>query len=108
MDRAADADLTEQTEGGTGHVGFICHKQPALERSLRDAMERTHYSELRSNATVTSICENENWVYCKYTDVNGMERRIRSKFLVGADGKTGFTRKRYLEPKGIKMEKAHK
>jgi hypothetical protein len=27
--------------------------------------------------------------------------------LVGADGKTGFTRKNYLEPLGIRMEQAH-
>lgn len=100
--------MNEQTEGGTGHVGFICHKQPALERSLRVAMDSTHHSDLRPGATVTNIWEGDAWVYCQYTDANGADRRVRSKFLVGADGKTGFTRKRYLESQGIKMEKAHK
>jgi len=34
------------------------------------------------------------------------EKKITAKFLVGADGKTGFVRKKYLEPKGVIMEKS--
>jgi 2-polyprenyl-6-methoxyphenol hydroxylase-like FAD-dependent oxidoreductase len=94
------------TEGGTGHVGFICHKQPFLERHLRDAATGTGHADIRCTSTLTSIEEDEEWVYVKYVDGSGEERRIRGKFLAGADGKTGFTRKRYLEPKGIHMEKA--
>ncbi|KAH8819344.1 hypothetical protein F5884DRAFT_825906 [Xylogone sp. PMI_703] len=94
------------TEGGTGHVGFICHKQPSLEKYLREAMASTPFSELRSSCTVTNISEDEDWVYCHYRAADGTGRQIRSKFLVGADGKTGYTRKNYLEPKGIRMERA--
>ncbi|RFU31743.1 hypothetical protein B7463_g4613, partial [Scytalidium lignicola] len=72
------------TEGGTGHVGFICHKQPALEKYLRETMSSTPFSELRSSSTVTKISEDEDWVYCHYLAPDGSERRIRSKFLVGA------------------------
>lgn len=71
-------------------------------------MASTRYSELRPNTTVTGIWEDEAWVYCQYVDAQGAERRIRCKFLVGADGKMGFTRKKYLEAKGITMEKVHK
>jgi 2-polyprenyl-6-methoxyphenol hydroxylase-like FAD-dependent oxidoreductase len=92
------------TEGGTGHVGFICHKQPALEAALRSAMASTEHSTLRVGSTLTSISEDTEWVYATYADKDGNEHRLRGKFLVGADGKTGFTRKKYLEPKGVKME----
>jgi 2-polyprenyl-6-methoxyphenol hydroxylase-like FAD-dependent oxidoreductase len=65
-------------------------------------------SQLRSGCSVTRLSENKEWTYCEYTDSEGNTRRIRSKFFVGADGKTGYTRKKYLEPKGIQMERAHK
>ena len=96
-----------QTEGGTGHPGFICHRQPVLEKHLRQSMAKNGHSELRVQSTVLSISEDEDWVYVNYTDKDGQEHRIRGRFLVGADGKTGFTRKRYLEPRGIYMNKAH-
>jgi 2-polyprenyl-6-methoxyphenol hydroxylase-like FAD-dependent oxidoreductase len=43
-------------------------------------------------------------VYVDYEDKDGSIHRIRSKFLAAADGKTGYTRKHYMEPKGILME----
>ncbi|OKL61492.1 hypothetical protein UA08_03338 [Talaromyces atroroseus] len=99
------------TEGGTGHVGFICHKQPVLEKHLRNKMAENGFSQLRSGCIVVGISEDEQWTYCEYInskdpDNKGIQR-IRSRFLVGADGKTGFTRKKYLETKGIQMERAH-
>lgn len=96
-----------KTEGGTGHVGFICHKQPTLERHLRDAMTSSGFCQLRSNCTVIEIQQDEAWTYCRYRDEDGEVHSIRSRFFVGADGKTGFTRKKYLEPLGIQMEQAH-
>jgi hypothetical protein len=53
---------------------------------------------------VNHIEEDADWVYCQYLDASGEQKKIRSKFLVGCDGKTGFTRKSYLEPKGVLME----
>lgn len=64
--------------------------------------------ELRSNAKVLHIDEDDDWTYCIYRDVQGNPHQIRSRFFVGADGKTGYTRKQYLEPLGIKMEQAHR
>ena len=85
----------------------MSHKQPVLENYIRQSMAENGYSHLRVQSTVLSISEDEDWVYVSYTNKDGQERRIRSRFLVGADGKTGFTRKRYLEPQGIYMEKVH-
>ncbi|KAJ5281310.1 hypothetical protein N7478_006682 [Penicillium angulare] len=95
------------TQGGTGHVGFMCHKQPILEKHLRRAMSGLEVCELRSGCEITGLFEDEKGTVCEYRDEQGKTRRIRSRFFVGADGKTGFTRKQYLEPKGIFMEKAH-
>ncbi|KAH7078113.1 hypothetical protein BKA63DRAFT_552239 [Paraphoma chrysanthemicola] len=93
------------TEGGTGHPGFLCHKQPAIEKHLRARIDELTSSDLRLGSIVTAISEDEDWVYVTYKDSEGQEKRVRGHFLVGADGKTGFTRKRYLEPKGIHMER---
>ncbi|KAG4441837.1 hypothetical protein IFR05_002701 [Cadophora sp. M221] len=54
----------------------------------------------------TEIGSHEDWVYCEYEESNGARKIIRSKFLVGCDGKRGYTRKMYLEPKGVIMEQA--
>ncbi len=87
-------------------MGFICHSQPRLEANLRRAISQTSFSHMRLSCTITSISEDDDWVYSEYTDKDGKKRSVRSRFLVGADGKTGFTRKRYLEPRGIKLEQA--
>lgn len=93
------------SEGGTGHPGFICHKQPRIEYHLRERMRESGFSDLRVSSTVESIREDEDWVYATYTDDEGKSHEVRAKYLVGADGKTGFTRKKYLEPRGVKLEK---
>ena len=92
------------TEGGTGHVAIISHKQPAMEKNIRLAAGRCLSSQIRLGTTIIGMEEDNDWVYAQYADDNGTTRRIRAKFLVGADGKTGFTRKQYLERKGVHME----
>jgi 2-polyprenyl-6-methoxyphenol hydroxylase-like FAD-dependent oxidoreductase len=94
-----------KSDGGTGHVGVMSQKQPILEKYLRMVAGAQSCSQLRASCTVTEIEEDEDWVYCRYIGASGTQKRIRSKFLVGADGKKGFTRKMYLEPKGVIMEK---
>lgn len=94
------------SEGGTGHVGFICHKQPALEYNIRRALKATSHSQLRTSCTLTSIWEDNDFAYAEYVDKDGQRRRVRSKFFVGADGKTGYTRKHYMEPQGISMDRS--
>ncbi|KAI1616223.1 monooxygenase [Exophiala viscosa] len=94
------------TEGGTGHVGFICHKQPAMEKAIRDQIEKTSFCDFRTESIVTGVNEDSQHVYVEYTDANAVTHTVKSRFLVGADGKTGYVRKKYLEPKGIIMEKS--
>lgn len=93
------------TEGGTGHPGFLCHKQPRIEYHLRERLRETGFSDLRVSSTVEAISEDKDFVYVTYIDSEGKPHNIRAKYLVGCDGKTGFTRKKYLEPRGIKLEK---
>lgn len=93
------------TEGGTGHVGFICHKQPAMEKAIRDKLEQIPSSQLRSESTLMGIKETEDTVIVEYQTADRTTRKLKAPFLVGADGKTGFVRKRYLEEKGIVLER---
>ena len=83
-------------------------KQPALKKHLRSVIEASKFSMLRSSCTLTSIDEDNNWVYTSYRDPAGAEKKLRAKFLVAADGKTGYARKHYLEPKGIELEWAER
>jgi 2-polyprenyl-6-methoxyphenol hydroxylase-like FAD-dependent oxidoreductase len=83
---------------------MIGHKQPALEKHLRTVVESSELSQIRTRCTLTSIQEDKDWVYVTYIDSTGEERQVKSRFLAAADGKTGFTRKNYLEPKGILLE----
>lgn len=91
------------TEGGTGHVEFICHRQPILEKRLRDVIFENEFSHIRMQATVVSAREDNDWVYITWVDEAGTENLVRARYLVGTDGKTGFTRKQYFEPKGVEM-----
>jgi 2-polyprenyl-6-methoxyphenol hydroxylase-like FAD-dependent oxidoreductase len=48
--------------------------------------------------------EEEASVVVSYREANGMGHSIRTLYLVGADGKRGIVRKKFLEPEGIKQE----
>lgn len=89
--------------GPTAHVGYISHKQPVLEQTIRDVIKSCKASSFRSSCTVTGIEESGGDVRAYYDDAQGHPRTIKGRYLVGADGKTGFVRKKYLEPKGIEM-----
>jgi 2-polyprenyl-6-methoxyphenol hydroxylase-like FAD-dependent oxidoreductase len=84
----------------------MCHKQPAIETNLRSQITKSEHSTLRTSCTLASLSEDANWVYATYIDPRGKECKIRATFAVGCDGKTGFIRKRYLEPKGITLDQA--
>lgn len=92
-----------QTGGYTGHVAIMSHKQPELEKSLRRNIDTSSFASLRSGCTLVAIRETEDWTYATYVGKDESKKEIRAKFLVGADGKTGFVRKNYLEPKGIRL-----
>ncbi|KAF7563742.1 hypothetical protein G7046_g421 [Stylonectria norvegica] len=94
------------TEGGTGHPGFMCHKQPSIEKHLRSRITALGVAKTNLGARVTSIWEDKDWVYATYKNASDQSHTVRGKFLIGADGKTGFTRKHYLEPKGVILDQA--
>ena len=48
--------------------------------------------------------ELEEAVEVSYQDQDQRTRSIRSRFLIGADGKKGVVRKHFLESRGIKQE----
>lgn len=81
----------------------MSHKQPSLEKHLRDAIIK-EFGELKEGCDVIGIREEEDFIYVQYRALGGEVHTTRAKFLVGADGKTGFTRKKYLEPRGVVME----
>ncbi|KAJ5664574.1 hypothetical protein N7507_005305 [Penicillium longicatenatum] len=89
------------TEGGIGHVGFICHKQPILEKHFRFSMTSSSVCQLRTSSTITDIYEEGDYVYSRHLDAEGKKHHVRSRFLISADGKTGFARKNFLELLGI-------
>ena len=93
------------TEGGTAHPGFICHKQPVMEKAIRDTIAANPHSQLRSGCTVTAINEDVDRVTVQYTNTTGEQCSIQGSFLVGADGKTGYVRKKYLEPRGVTLDR---
>ncbi len=78
-----------------------------MERYLRSIIAQDSHSDIRVGCTIISVEEDEDWVYVVYQDESGTERHVRSKFLVGADGKKGYVRKNYLEPKGVRMDRTH-
>jgi len=67
-------------------------------------MKELGVADIRLGACVDAIREDSEWVYASYTGPSGDTHTIRSRFFVGADGKTGFTRKNYLEPRGVALE----
>ena len=82
----------------------MSHKQPAIEEFLRARIQELGIASVRLGARVIGIKEDNDSVIATYLDTSNMRHTLKGKFLVGADGKTGFTRKQYLEAKGVKME----
>lgn len=68
-----------------------------LEDAFRRRIAETTCCDLRTGCTVVGRLS-EVPPIVEYTDAEGSTKSIRGKFLVGADGKTGIVRKRFLEP----------
>lgn len=75
-----------------------------LERTLREVISSLPSCELRLCCEVLSRVEDERGVIVNYTDNEGNDKRVRTSWLVGADGKRGIVRKKFLEPEGIIQE----
>jgi 2-polyprenyl-6-methoxyphenol hydroxylase-like FAD-dependent oxidoreductase len=48
-----------------------------------------------------SRTEEDGSVIVEYIDAEGASRAIRTSWFIGADGKRGVVRKKFLEPEGI-------
>ena len=53
---------------------------------------------MRCGCRVVSRIEEESAVVAIYENCEGKTKQVRGSWLVGADGKTGMVRKRFLEP----------
>jgi len=67
------------------------------EAALRDAINKSTYCKLRTGCSVLSRENLENRIIVHYKE-NETERQIKTQWLIGADGKTGVVRKKFLEP----------
>ena len=82
--------------------------QPILEECLRKIVAESPDGDFRTGAEVVELSEDENGTEVSYRDVRtGETKVIRAKYVVGTDGRRGFVRKKYLETKGILLERVH-
>ncbi|KAK3367751.1 hypothetical protein B0H63DRAFT_565657 [Podospora didyma] len=81
--------------------------QPNYEREIRALLPEFPSCALRTGCEVISRTQDEEHTVVEYVGQDGIKRSIRAAWLVGADGKTGVVRKRFLEPEaGIKQEES--
>lgn len=82
--------------------------QPNYEREIRALLPGFPSVELRTGCEVVSRRDDDQGggrkVLVGYRDLDGRERFIRTSWLVGADGKRGVVRKKFLEPEGVRQE----
>lgn len=60
--------------------------------------------DLRVGCEVLGRKEEEDSLIINYSDKDGNKKSIRTSYLIGADGKRGIVRKKFLEPEGIRQE----
>ncbi|KAJ5467404.1 MonooxygenaseFAD-binding [Penicillium sp. IBT 31633x] len=80
--------------------------QPNYEREIRALLKTIPACDLRVGCEVLSRTENKDHSIIEYRTTDGTLHNIRTSWLVGADGKRGIVRKRFLEPEGIRQEDA--
>ena len=76
-----------------GHPKLVTFYQPDLERALR-ALVASHPSVRTQLATeMTSFIDGEDCVRVTLRDLNGRDRTVRARYLIGADGAGSRVRK---------------
>jgi len=78
--------------------------QPNYEREIRSILKDFPSCELRTGCEVVGREQSGDHAVVHYKDQSGTQQQIRTAWLVGADGKRGVVRKRFLEPEGIRQE----
>ena len=74
-----------------------------LEREIRSVINGLPCCDLRTGCEVISREEDKDTTVVEYITQDGSKRSIKTSWLVGADGKRGVVRKKFLEPEGIKQ-----
>ena len=69
-----------------GHAGAWFFHQPTLERQLRAGLERFPQVQCLLGATATQLRQDEQGVTLTLTQLDGSERKVHGRFLVGCDG----------------------
>ncbi|KAI1506405.1 monooxygenase-like protein [Biscogniauxia marginata] len=83
---------------------YIIQVQPTLELVLQKKVEESPFCDLRRGCTVEGRDQLDTKVDVRYKDKSGESRSVRGSWLVGADGKRGVVRKKFLEPSaGVKQ-----
>lgn len=75
----------------------------STEREIRALLKTVPACDLRVGCEVLSRTEGEDHTIIEYRTIEGTIQAIRTSWLVGADGKRGIVRKKFLEPEGIKQ-----
>ena len=68
-------------------------RQPQLEATLRDALDRFSNAEIRFRHTLQSFEQDGNGVRAQVTGPNGEAIEIRAQYMIGADGASSAVRK---------------
>ncbi|TPE58568.1 bifunctional 3-(3-hydroxy-phenyl)propionate/3-hydroxycinnamic acid hydroxylase [Sandaracinobacter neustonicus] len=75
-----------------GHPKLVTFAQPDLEAALRKRVDTLATVRVLTGCEATAITETEDGVVTMVRDGQGRATRIRSAYLVGADGATSFVR----------------
>ncbi len=73
-------------DGRYGHAGAWFFHQPTLERHLRTGLERFPKVQCLLGATATQMRQDDQGVSLVLTQLDGSEREVHGRFLVGCDG----------------------
>jgi len=76
------------------------------EREIRALLKDFPSCQLRTGCEVLTREQVGDHTVIEYNNQAGTRRSIRSRWLVGADGKRGVVRKKFLEPEGIRQEES--
>jgi hypothetical protein len=90
---------------------FVYLLELRIEKNIRSVFESNPNVTFKQGVELVNIEEDAENVTITYQDENGINYTnkvnnptfslIQGKFLVGADGKVGYVRKNFLEPKGV-------
>ncbi|OTB01147.1 hypothetical protein M426DRAFT_14720 [Hypoxylon sp. CI-4A] len=93
------------------HDGFwqtlpnaVLFSQPKLESIMRQKVAASPYCDMRCGCTVVNKQQDGENPIVQYEDQSGTLHSVMGSFLIGADGKKGVVRKKFLEESaGIKQ-----